>query len=114
MTKKVFEQTHDQSEHSGFAVTYERIIENFYIFKLSKKLRDYIKNCSQCKLNQTFRHLFYEALQSIINSLKSFHIIMIDFIIILFKSKKNKFDCVMSMIDKFSKIVIFIANYIAK
>ena len=45
MIKKVFEQTHDQSEHFGFAATHEKIIENLYIFKLSKKLRDYIKNC---------------------------------------------------------------------
>ena len=44
MTKKVFEQTHDQSKHFEFAATYERIIENLYIFKLSKKLCDYIKN----------------------------------------------------------------------
>ena len=46
MIKKVFEQTHDQSKHSEFVATYERIIENLYIFKLSKKLCDYIKNCS--------------------------------------------------------------------
>ena len=45
MTKKIFEQTHDQSKHSEFAVIHKRIIENFYIFKLSKKLCDYIKIC---------------------------------------------------------------------
>ena len=114
MIKEIFEQTHDQLEHSGFAATYERIIENFYIFKLSKKLRDYIKNCSQCELNQTFHHLFYETLQSIINFLKSFHIIMIKFIVILFEFKKNKFNYVISMTDKFSKTVTFITNYIVK
>ena len=114
MIKKIFEQSYDQSKHFGFVVTYKRIIENFYIFKLSKKLCDYIKNCSQCELNQTFCHLFYETLQSIINFSKSFHIITINFIIALFESKKNKFDCVISMIDKFSKTVIFITNYIVK
>ena len=114
MTKKVFEQTHDQSRHFGFAATHEKIIEGLYIFKLLKKLRDYIRNCPQCELNQTSHHSFYETLQSIINFSKSFHIITIDFIIVLFKSKKNKFDCVMSMTDKFSKTVIFITNYIAK
>ena len=112
--KKVFEQTYDQSKHSGFVATYERIIEGFYIFKLSKKLRNYIRNCSQCELNQTFCHLFYETLQSIISFLKSFHIITIDFIVNFSAFKKNKFDCVISMIDKFSKTIIFIANYIAK
>ena len=114
MTKKVFEQTHDQSEHFRFVVTYEKIIENLYIFKLSKKLCDYIRNCSQCELNQTFHHSFYETLQSIINFSKSFHIITIDFIVALSESKKNKFDCVISMTDKFSKTVIFITNYIVK
>ena len=114
MTKKIFEQTYDQSGHSGFAAIHEKITEGLYIFKLSKKLRDYIKNCPQCELNQTFHHSFYKALQSIISFSKSFHIIMIDFIVTLSKSKKNKFDCVISMIDKFSKTVIFIANYIAK
>ena len=114
MTKKIFEQTYDQSRHSEFVVKYERIIENLYIFKLSKKLRDYIKNYSQCELNQIFRYSFYETLQSIINFLKPFHIITIDFIITLPESKKNKFDCVISMIDKFLKTVTFITNYIAK
>ena len=39
---------------------------------------------------------------------------MIDFIVVLFELKKNKFDCVMSIIDKFLKTIIFITNYIAK
>ena len=46
MIKEVFEQTHDQSKHFEFAATYEKIIENLYVFKLSEKLCDYIKNCS--------------------------------------------------------------------
>ena len=114
MTKKIFEQTYDQSGHFGFAVIHERIIENFYIFKLSKKLCDYIKNYSQCELNQKFHHSFYKILQLIINLLKPFYIITIDFIVALSKSKKNKFDCVISMIDEFLKTIIFITNYIAK
>ena len=114
MIKKIFEQTHDQSEHPGFAATHERITEGLYIFKLSEKLRDYIRNCPQCELNQTFHHSFYEALQSIISFSKPFHIITIDFIVALSESKKNKFDCVISMTDKFSKTVTFIAGYIAK
>ena len=39
---------------------------------------------------------------------------MIDFIVVLPESKKNKFDCVISVTDKVLKTVIFIANYIAK
>ena len=114
MIKKIFEQTHDQSKHFEFVATYKRIIDDFYIFKLSKKLRNYIKNCPQCELNQTFHHFFYKTLQSIISFSKPFHIIMIDFIVILSEFKKNKFNCVMSMIDKFSKTIIFITNYIVK
>ena len=45
MIKKIFEQTYDQSKHFEFAVTHKRIIEDFYIFKLSEKLKNYIKNC---------------------------------------------------------------------
>ena len=107
MIKKIFEQTHDQSGHLGFAATHKRIIKSFYIFKLSEKLCDYIRNYSQCQLNQTFHHSFYETLQSIIGFSKSFHIITIDFIVILFESKKNKFDCVMSITDKFLKNIHF-------
>ena len=114
MIKKIFKQTYDQSKHFEFVVIYERITEGFYIFKLSEKLRNYIKNCLQCELNQTFCHSFYEKLQSITNFLKSFHIITIDFIVVLFELKKNKFDCVMSIIDKFLKTITFITNYIAK
>jgi hypothetical protein len=39
-----------------------KLTEQVYIPKLSRKIRQYIKHCSACELNQTRRHSTYEEL----------------------------------------------------
>ena len=60
-------------------------------------------------LMQTPQHLLYELMQLILTSLQSFHVITIDFILILLLSSEE-FDSVMLITDKFSKTVILISE----
>ena len=60
-------------------------------------------------MNQNFQHRLYESLQLIYTLIKSFHIIIINFILILSKIVAEK-DCIILIIDKFSKIITFIID----
>jgi hypothetical protein len=92
---------HEQ-EHSDFEITFEIISRSWYIRDLIKTLKAYIKNCSQCLQIQIRRHKSWKNLQFIHFSSISFHTIIINFVLELFKVKE--IDCILSMIDKFTKL----------
>jgi hypothetical protein len=101
---------HEQEqEHSSFEVTFEIIFRSWYIRDLIKTLRAYIKNCSQCLQIQIRRHKSWENLQLIHSASVFFHIITMNFVLNLSKIKE-KIDCVLSMIDKFTKRVMLISE----
>ena len=81
MKREIFRLAHDENQHSEIHRCYDRIINTMYIFRLSRKIRRYIEHCSTCQLIQTKRHRSYEELMSITFSSRSFHIIVIDFIL---------------------------------
>ena len=103
MKQKIFKITHDLSSHDDFHRIYDKIINSMYIKQLTKRLRNYIKHCSKCQLNQIKRHSFYESLQFITTSAISFHTLAIDFILKLSSMSSNDMNCIMSMTNKFTK-----------
>jgi hypothetical protein len=101
---------HEQEQdHSEFDVCFEIIIRFWYIKKLIKALRQYIKHCSQCLTIQTRRHKSYENLQFIHSFFVSFHTIIMNFVLELSKIEEE-IDCVLSIIDKFTKRVMLISR----
>jgi hypothetical protein len=101
---------HEQNqEHSRFGTCFEIISRFWYIRDLIKFLRFYIKHCSQCLQIQTRRHKSWENLQSIYSSSVFFHIITMNFVRSLPKIKEG-IDCVLSVIDKFTKRVMLISE----
>ena len=104
--KNVLKFIHNE-EHVDYSRCYDKISFNYYIRELFKYFRDYLKHCSNCLMYQTKRHRFYDSLQFILTSSIFFHIITMNFILILFKSR-NDFHCAMSIICKFIKSVIVI------
>ena len=44
----MFKLTHDFQSHDDFHKIYKRIIENYYIKHLIRRLKRYILHCSQC------------------------------------------------------------------
>ena len=77
---------HDDS-HSNFVRCYDKITISYYIRDLFKYLRDFLKHCFKCQTYQTRRHKLYDSLQFIFTSNILFHIIIIDFILTLLKSR---------------------------
>ena len=104
--KDIFKLTHDRNQHSSATRCFHRIRESIFISRLSKKLRTYIDHCSQCQLNQTKRHKFYEELMSIIFSSISFHTVAMNFIMTI----SDNFDTLLTIICKFSKRITIISR----
>ena len=100
---------HDDS-HSNYVRCYDKIAIFYYIRELFKYFKNFLKHCSRCQTYQTRRHKFYDSLQSIFISNILFHIIIIDFILTLSKSRVDQFDCVMSISCKYFKRIVLISD----
>ena len=109
---EIFKLAYDEMKHFDYARTHERLIEEFYIYNMTTKLYEFIRHCSHCQLNQISRYKLYNSLQSIFSPIKSFHILIINFILTFPKSLSDECDYILSMTDKFFKVIIFISNKI--
>ncbi len=107
---KMFKIAHDDIDHSGYAWIHKRLINLLYFYDLSKNLHEYIQHCSQCQLSQMLHHKPYDVLQSIITSPCPFHTLTINFILTLSLSKPDKYNIIMSVTDKFSKVITLISD----
>lgn len=106
--KKIFKTIHDDNHHSRYHRCLARIIETLYISSFLKKIRIYVKHCLIYQINQTKRHRLYNELMSISFESHSFYIIAMNYVIELF----DKYDCLFTIIDKFSKRLQLILEYI--
>ena len=111
MEAEVFKLAHDEMGHPGYARTHERLTGSIYVYNLATKLHEYLRHCPHCQLHQTPRHAPYGSLQPIYTPSRPFHTITIDFILALPKASTGE-DCAMSLTDKFSKALTFIAGEI--
>ena len=109
MKQKIFIMIHDFIHHDDFHRIYDRIASSIYIRHLFKHFCIYIVHCSNCQLNQIKKHSVYNELISMITSAISFHIITMNFIIVLSKNKK-KYNMLLTIICKFSKRILLISN----
>ena len=106
--KNILSMTHD-NDHQDFDRTYKKIIFSWYVRNLTKHFKIYIKHCSQCKINQIKRHKSYESLQSILSSSVSFHILIINFVLTLSKTRTDM-NSVMSITCKYIKRIIIVSE----
>ena len=106
--QEIFEIAHDQLGHLGYARTHERLTQTFYIFNLSKKLKEYIAHCPECQARRTPRHRPFGSLQPILSPARPFHTLTIDFIVALPRSVPDRYDCALTLTDKFTKAISII------
>ena len=111
LIKEVFQLAHDELKHSEYAHMHKWLMQGLYIHNISKQLHKFIWYCPQCQLNQTSQHTLYESMQSILSSPQPFHTITLDFILSLSISVEL-YNTVMSVTDKFSKVVTFVPEKI--
>ena len=104
LKKKFFELAHDNHSHEKFQRIYDKIVFNYYMRHLTRRLKRYIQHCFSCQLNQIKRHRTYESLKLIVTIFSLFHTIIIDFILALLKLLNEK-NTLMSITDKFFKRV---------
>jgi hypothetical protein len=110
LIKKIFCMTHDNLAHVDFHRVYVAISKTLYIRRLFHYLRQYINYCSQCLLNQIKRHKSYDSLILIFSSKISFHIITMNFVLILSSSERDKYDTVLTITNKFFKKKLLISK----
>ena len=102
---EIFDTIHDAiNDHVDFRKCYERLIFFYFIRRLFKQFRDYLRHCSNCQIYQTRRHKSYDSMQSILTSSIFFHTLIINFILNLFKFRDD-FDIVMFVTCKHTKRV---------
>ena len=104
--KDIFEKTHDKNMHVDHYKIYKKFNKTMFIFKISKKFRQYIKYCSSCELNQIKQHVSYEELIFISTSTLFFKKIIMNFILIL----SRKYNIVLIIFDKIIKRKTFISK----
>ena len=104
MVADILKMEHDNVAHPGFSRTYRRVNDSYFIKKLGRHIREYIKYCKSCDVNQTRRHAPYGSLQPINTPPAPFHTISIDFVMAIPVSTDG-FDSLMSVTCKFSKAI---------
>ena len=100
---------HDDYYHADFHWIYNNIVVDLYIWNSFWCLKQYITHCLKCLHYQIMRHVSYEVLQLIVESLISFHIVTTDFIFRLSKTDSD-LNAVIIIICKFFKKMKFISN----
>ena len=110
--EEVFMLAHDVMKHLNYNYIHEWLTDNFYLLNISKHLYNFIWHCLQCQNIQTLQHCFYELMQFIFTSLQLFYIFTINFILVLLiSSQSDNYNMILSIIDKFSKTVMFISEW---
>ena len=83
-THDLLQLIYDENSHANYYKIFVRLT-SIYIRKLFKKLIKYICYCSFCQLNQTKRYQLYDELMFINTSHILYYIIVINFVLALFK-----------------------------
>ena len=108
LVKDVFKMAHDEAGHPGYSRTHERITQTLFIQRLSQRLHEYLRHYPRCRLNQTPRHRPYGTLQPILTPAEPYYTVTIDFILALPQSTPDKYDCLLTVTDKFTKRIALI------
>ena len=110
---EVFQKVHDDLGHPEYTRTHEQLTGMFYFHNLMKSLHSYLHHYHTCQMNQTPCHQPYGSLQPILTPPQPFYTLTINFFEGLPISKLEKFDCVMSVTNKFSKAIAFVPGFFA-
>ena len=84
--------------------------KKFYWLKITKDIKEYIKNCDMCQRTKTSHHHFYDEFSSLFVSARSWTKILINFIIefSLNRYDDDIYDAILIIIDRFSKMTHYI------
>jgi hypothetical protein len=92
--------------HSGFHATYHHIKHLFAWPRMKNQIRTFVANCSVCQQAKSERVPYPGLLEPLAVPNGSWQVVTMDFITGLPKS--SRYDCIMVVVDKFSKYAHFI------
>ncbi len=107
---EILHMNHDNLKANHFAHTRIKtaIRRKYYWLKMLKKMTKYVCICSDCQRVQVHHHKFYKKLTFISSeSMNSFHIMIINFIIDMLSAKN-------SYIEKTSNVILIMINKLIK
>lgn len=110
---RLLEFYHDNpiSGHLGCKKTKERISRNCHWEQLEKDVNSWVKSCTTCQKNKASTKKPIGMLRSIDVPSRNWEVIHMDFIGPLPVSGKNKFDTILTVIDRLSKMVHLIPTH---
>ena len=82
----------------------------FYWFKMTKDIKEYVKNCNMCQWIKISQHRLYDKLSLFFVSTRSWAKISMNFITKLFSSRYDDdiYNAILIIIDRFLKIMHYI------
>jgi hypothetical protein len=91
--------------------TIELFSRKYHWSKMIKYVKFYIETCDICQCTKTFKHLFYDDLQSLLLSQDSWQKIIMNFITNLSSSKRSNdvYDFVLVIINRYIKMTLYIS-----
>jgi sulfur relay (sulfurtransferase) DsrC/TusE family protein len=91
--------------------TIELLSKKYHWSRMIKYVKFYIKTCDVCQRTKTFRHFFYDDLQSFLLSQDSWQEIIMNFITNLSSSKRSNdvYDFVLVIINRYIKMTFYIS-----
>lgn len=103
--KEILSLEHDHAGHSGFAKTYDRLSQNFHTSNMSRTVKSYVDGCRTCQASKN-RDKRTGLLHPLEIPSQPCDDICMDFVNGL--PKHAEFDAILTMTDKFSKLVTLI------
>ncbi|MBW0564720.1 hypothetical protein O181_104435, partial [Austropuccinia psidii MF-1] len=92
--------------HPGQEKTLKLINRDFYWASMNQFIKDYVSSCHKCSRNKNIHHKKFGLLKPLLILSGPWNSLSMDFITQLPLS--NKFDLILVVVDKFSKMAIFI------
>lgn len=109
MIQSVFHDFHDAVGHPGFRRSWALISAEFIRPNLHTLLKNYVDQCPTCQRTKSSRLRPEGEMPPEIDIVPiAFHSIAMDFIVNLPKSGASKFDCILTVVDLFTKYCILI------
>jgi Integrase core domain. len=107
LEKEVLSLVHQQGGHFGMRKTYLSVKSRFYLHNMYKKVKRFIDTCKECAVSKPSHQKPSGHLYPIPTPPFPFHTLSLDFITALPESKSGH-NSILTLVDKFSKIAIFI------
>ncbi|MBW0572504.1 hypothetical protein O181_112219, partial [Austropuccinia psidii MF-1] len=107
----ILQKRHDSplAGHPGQEKTLKLIKRDFYWAGMNQFIKDYVSSCQQCSRNKNIHHKKFGLLKPLQIPSGPWNSLSMDFITQLPLS--NNFDSILVVVDRFSKMAIFIPTY---